>query len=145
MDLEASQQGEVSVGDRARITLPGNRSVTGKVQRLGSVARTEEQDGSVGSATIPASIGLDDPAQARGLDQRSGPGRDHDQGRGERPERAGHRARRQAGGGFAVEVERDGGRRELVAVELGLFDTGNGRVEVTGALEAGARVVVPSS
>ena len=50
-----------------------------------------------------------------------------------------------SGGGFAVEVVRDGGRRELVAVELGLFDTGNGRVEVTGALQAGARVVVPAS
>ena len=145
MDLEASQQGEVSVGDRARITLPGNRSVTGKVQRLGSVARTEEQDGNVGSATIPASIGLDDPAQARGLDQ--APVRVEITTKGVEnalsvPVTA---LVGKAGGGFAVEVERDGGRRELVAVELGLFDTGNGRVEVTGALEAGARVVVPSS
>ena len=47
--------------------------------------------------------------------------------------------------GGVSEVVRDGGRRELAAVELGLFDTGNGRVEVTGAVEAGARVVVPSS
>ena len=145
VDLEASQQGEVSVGDRARITLPGNRSVTGKVQRLGSVARTEEQDGNVGSATIPASIGLDDPAQARGLDQ--APVRVEITTKGVEnalsvPVTA---LVGKAGGGFAVEVERDGGRRELVAVELGLFDTGNGRVEVTGALEAGARVVVPSS
>ena len=145
VDLEASQQREVSVGDRARITLPGNRSVTGEVQRLGSVARTEEQDGNVGSATIPASIGLDDPAQARGLDQ--APVRVEITTKGVEnalsvPVTA---LVGKAGGGFAVEVERDGGRRELVAVELGLFDTGNGRVEVTGALEAGARVVVPSS
>ena len=39
-----------------------------------------------------------------------------------------------SGGGFAVEVVRDGGRRELVAVELGLFDTTGGRVEVEGEL-----------
>ena len=145
VDLEASQQGEVSVGDRARITLPGNRSVTGEVQRLGSVARTKEQDGNVGSATIPASIGLDDPAQARGLDQ--APVRVEITTKGVEnalsvPVTA---LVGKTGGGFAVEVVRDGGRRELVTVELGLFDTGNGRVEVTGALQAGARVVVPSS
>ena len=58
VNLEASQQGEVSVGDRARITLPGNRSVTGKVQRLGSVAQTEEQDGERRQRDDP---GLDRP------------------------------------------------------------------------------------
>ena len=42
-----------------------------------------------------------------------------------------------AGGGFAVEVVRAGGRRELVAVQLGLFDTAGGRVQVEGALRAG--------
>jgi multidrug efflux pump subunit AcrA (membrane-fusion protein) len=49
-----------------------------------------------------------------------------------------------SGGGFAVEVVRDGGRRELVAVELGLFDTADGRVEVEGDLREGDQVVVPS-
>ena len=49
-----------------------------------------------------------------------------------------------SGGGFAVEVVRAGGRRELVAVRLGLFDTGGGRVQVQGAVRAGDSVVVPS-
>ena len=49
-----------------------------------------------------------------------------------------------SGGGFAVEVVRAGERRELVAVKLGLFDTGDGRVQVEGELRAGDRVVVPS-
>jgi hypothetical protein len=49
-----------------------------------------------------------------------------------------------SGGGFAVEVVRDGGQRELVAVELGLFDTSDGRVEVEGDLVDGDQVVVPS-
>ena len=39
-----------------------------------------------------------------------------------------------SGGGFAVEVVRAGGRRELVAVKLGLFDTAGGRVQVEGDL-----------
>ena len=34
VDLEPSQQGAVKKGDRARVTLPDNRSVTGKVERL---------------------------------------------------------------------------------------------------------------
>src|SRR6202011_1487016 len=37
VNLDASQQGEVKEGDPAQITLPGNRSVTGKVDRLGTV------------------------------------------------------------------------------------------------------------
>ncbi len=49
-----------------------------------------------------------------------------------------------SGGGFAVEVVRADGRRELVAVPLGLFDTAAGRVQVEGELAAGERVVVPS-
>ena len=49
-----------------------------------------------------------------------------------------------SGGGFAVEVVRAGGRRELVAVTLGLFDATDGRVQVEGDLAAGDDVVVPS-
>jgi multidrug efflux pump subunit AcrA (membrane-fusion protein) len=49
-----------------------------------------------------------------------------------------------SGGGFAVEVVGAGGRRELAAVKLGLFDTAGGRVQVEGDLRVGDRVVVPS-
>ena len=44
-----------------------------------------------------------------------------------------------SGGGFAVEVVRGGGRRELVAVKLGLFDTAGGRVQVEGELAKAIR------
>ncbi len=49
-----------------------------------------------------------------------------------------------SGGGFAVEVVRAGGRRELVPVQLGVFDTAGGRVEVEGDVREGESVVVPS-
>jgi hypothetical protein len=49
-----------------------------------------------------------------------------------------------SGGGFAVEVVRTGERRDLVAVQAGLFDTADGRVQVEGDLRDGDRVVVPS-
>ena len=68
--LDPSQQGEVKTGDRAQITLPGNTSVTGRVDRLGRVAQLPAgQNASAGGATIPAYISLDHPEQARGLDQ----------------------------------------------------------------------------
>jgi multidrug efflux pump subunit AcrA (membrane-fusion protein) len=49
-----------------------------------------------------------------------------------------------SGGGFAVAVVRAGGRRELVAVKVGLFDAAGGRVQVDGGVRAGDRVAVPS-
>ena len=49
-----------------------------------------------------------------------------------------------SGGGFAVEVVRADGRREVVAVKLGLFDAAGGRVQVEGDLHEGDHVVVPS-
>jgi len=50
-----------------------------------------------------------------------------------------------SGGGYAVEVLRSDGRRDLVAVTLGAFDTAGGRVQVNGDLHEGDRVVVPPS
>ena len=144
VDLDASQPGAVKQGDRAAITLPGNSSAKGKVDRLGNVARIAGKDGDVGDATIPASISLDDPRKARGLDR--APVRVDITTEGVEnalsvPVTA---LVGKSGGGFAVEVVRAGGRRELVAVKLGLFDTTGGRVQVEGDVRAGDHVVVPS-
>ena len=143
--LDASQQGEVKEGDRAQITLPGNKSVMGKVARLGRVAQAPAgQNDNAGAATISAYISLDDPEEARGLD--AAPVQVDITTKGVEsalsvPVTA---LVGKSGGGFAVEVVRDGGRRELVAVKLGLFDTANGRVQVEGDLREGDQVVVPS-
>jgi len=67
VELEASQQGVVKEGDRAEITLPGNKSVKGKVDRLGRVAQAPAgQDDDVGAATIPACISLDEQGSRAG-------------------------------------------------------------------------------
>jgi multidrug efflux pump subunit AcrA (membrane-fusion protein) len=149
VDLEASQQGEVKEGDPARITLPGHKSVTGKVDRLGRVAQVPAGQSAsarpqVGAATIPAYISLDDPVTARGLDK--APVRVDITTEGVEsalsvPVTA---LVGKSGGGVAVEVVRAGGRRELVAVKPGLFDTAGGRVQVEGDLGEGDQVVVPS-
>ncbi|MDX8151709.1 hypothetical protein SK069_08905 [Patulibacter brassicae] len=145
VDLEPSQQGQVRRGDRVRITLPGNRSTTGRVARIGSVARTADEDGDVGTATIPAAIRLDDRRAAHGLDQAPV--------RAEIVTAGVARALSvpvtalvgRTGGGLAVEVVRADGGRGLVAVRIGLVDATAGRVQVEGAVRAGDRVVVPSS
>ena len=142
--LAPSQQGTVQRGDRARITLPSNRSVKGTVDRLGRVARAEEKDGEPGAATVPASIRLDRPDQATGLDR--APVQVEIATKGiERALSVPVTALvGQTGGGSAVEVVRGDGRRELVAVTLGLFDTTAGRVQVDGRVRPGDLVVVPS-
>jgi multidrug efflux pump subunit AcrA (membrane-fusion protein) len=148
VNLDPSQQDDVKKGDRARITLPGNTSATGRVDRLGRVAEVPAQQGpgqSAGGATIPVYVRLDDPAKAHGFDK--APVQVEITTRGVEnalsvPVTA---IVGKTGGGFAVEVVRADGRRELVAVKPGLFDTAGGRVQVEGDLRGGDRVVVPSS
>ena len=147
VNLEPSQQGEVKEGDPAQITLPGNTSVTGKVDRLGRVAQVPaapQNNGRAGAATIPAYISLDDPATARGLDKapvQVAITTDGVENALSVPVTA---LVGKSGGGFAVEVVRPSGRRDLVTVKLGLFDTAGGRVQVEGELGEGDQVVVPS-
>ncbi|MFN8201443.1 MAG: peptidoglycan-binding domain-containing protein [Solirubrobacteraceae bacterium] len=143
VELDASQQGEVHKGDRVQITLPGNTPVTGRVAGFGRVAQAE-QGGPPTAATIPTFIDLDDPAKAAGLDQAPVDVDITTKGVDNALSVPVTALVGRSGGGFAVEVVRDGGRRELVAVKLGLFDTGGGRVQVEGDLRAGDAVVVPS-
>jgi multidrug efflux pump subunit AcrA (membrane-fusion protein) len=145
VNLDPSEQGQVKRGDRAQITLPGNTTVMGKVDGFGRVAAAPSgQDNSAADATIPTYISLDDPRKARGLDK--APVQVDITTKGVEnvlsvPVTA---LVGKSGGGFAVEVVRAGGRRDLVAVTVGLFDTADGRVQVEGDLRAGDRVAVPS-
>jgi hypothetical protein len=145
VNLDPSQQGEVEKGDRAQITLPGNRPVSGRVEGFGSVAQAPSgPDSKPVDATIPTSISLDDPAKARGLDQAPVQVDITTKGVASALSVPVTALVGKSGGGFAVEVVRPGGRRELVTVTLGLFDTGGGRVQVEGEIRAGDAVVVPS-
>jgi hypothetical protein len=145
LSLDPSDQGQVERGDRAQITLPGNTTLTGKVDGFGRVAQaSDEQGATAADATVPTYISLDDPGRARGLDRAPV---------GVVITTAGvDRALSvpvtalvgRSGGGFAVEVVRGGERRDLVAVRVGLFDTAGGRVQVEGDLREGDRVAVPS-
>jgi peptidoglycan hydrolase-like protein with peptidoglycan-binding domain len=143
VDLDASQQGAVKKGDRVQITLPGNTAVTGRVAGFGRVAQAE-QGSQAAAATIPTFINLDDPAKADGLDQAPVEVDITTKGVDNALSVPVTALVGKSGGGFAVEVVRADGRHELVAVKLGLFDTGGGRVQVEGELHAGDAVAVPS-
>jgi hypothetical protein len=144
--LDPSQQGAVKKGDRVQITLPSNTSVTGSLDRLGRVAQVAAgQNAGAGAATIPVYIGLDHPEQARGLDQAPVQVNITTRGVNDALNVPVTAIVGRSGGGFAVEVVRADGQRELVPVRLGLFDTAGGRVQVEGDLHVGERVVVPSS
>jgi peptidoglycan hydrolase-like protein with peptidoglycan-binding domain len=143
VDLDASEQGEVAKGDRAQITLPGNTPVTGRVAGFGRVAQAE-QGSPAAAASIPTFIDLDDPTKAGGLDQAPVDVDITTKGVDNALSVPVTALVGRSGGGFAVEVVGAGGRRELVPVKLGLFDTGGGRVQVEGDLRAGDAVAVPS-
>lgn len=150
VDLNASQQADVKVGDAVQITLPNNRTTPGRVARIGTVASAaqEEQSGSgsgASSTTIPIYITLRKPEDAGRLDQAP-----------VRVEITSARVERALivpvtalvggpGGGYGVERVDAAGRHQVVPVRLGLFDNAGGRVQVTGDLAAGDRVVVPTT
>jgi peptidoglycan hydrolase-like protein with peptidoglycan-binding domain len=143
IDLDASRQPYVRVGDRVDLELPGGRSTTGRVVEVGKVATAAQGDGGEeGDPTVEVVVALDQPKATGSLDQA--------------PVEAAITTEVRKGvlavpvnallalaeGGYAVELERDG-RRELVGVTTGLF--ADGQVEVSGGgLRAGDRVVVPA-
>lgn len=146
VNLAPSQQGAVEKGDRVRVTLPGNRVVQGRVAGFGRVAQAPTgPEAGAADATVPAFVALDDPGAARGLDRAPVGVAITTDGVRDALSVPVTALVGTAGGGFAVVLAGDRGRRLLVGVELGLFDTAGGRVQVEGALRAGDAVVVPSS
>jgi len=147
--LDASEQSSVKVGDEALITLPNNRTTPGTVTRIGTVASSAgSAGGSSGSgsstATIPVYVTLKDPQDARGLDE--APVQVQITTAGVKnalivPVLA---LLARSGGGYAVETVDARGLHHLIPVTLGAFDDADGLVQVTGALQAGDRIVVPS-
>jgi peptidoglycan hydrolase-like protein with peptidoglycan-binding domain len=143
VDLNASLAADVEVGDRARITLPDNRTARGAVSRIGSVAGSGSDSETV---TTPVYIELERANDAGAIDE-APVGVAITTGRVKDALSVPVTALlARAGGGYAVETVGARGDRDLVPVQLGTFDHENGLVQVTGSgLEAGQRVVVPAT
>jgi hypothetical protein len=151
VQLDASQQSSVTAGEQAQITLPDNHATSGTVTRIGTVASLSGS-GSSGpgsgssSPTIPIYIALKHPTAAGSLDRAPVQVELTTKGVENTLSVPVTAIAGTSGGGFAVEVVRAGGRRELVAVKLGLFDDADGLVQVVqGDLRKGDRVVAGSS
>jgi peptidoglycan hydrolase-like protein with peptidoglycan-binding domain len=141
VNLNASEQASVRVGDRVTITLPNNSTTPGVVTGVGKVAKSSNG----GSPTVPVYITPRNPKVTGTLDQA--------------PVQVAittatvHRALvvpvtallALAGGGYAVETVDARGVHQLVPVTTGLFDDADGLVQVSGSLYAGERIVVPAT
>lgn len=162
MDLDASMQTEVAVGNKVSVTLPDGSVTTGVISSVSTATSSSSSSsssssangsnsgssgpgsGSSGSsaATITVVVSLTDPKAAGNLTQV--------------PVQVTittgsvsnvlivpvDALLAQPGGGYAVEVTGTGGHH-LVKVTPGLFDDAAGTVQVTGNLTPGQRVVVP--
>jgi HlyD family secretion protein len=142
--LDASQESELTAGDKVTVTLPDGTATPGVVSSVGTVATAS---GSVGSpaTTIPVQVTLTDPKAAGTLNQA--------------PVTVNITTARVKGvlavpvsallarspGGYVVEIAGPGNARRWVPVRPGIFDDASGLVQVSGALTPGQRVVVPAS
>ncbi|MGO9820023.1 MAG: efflux RND transporter periplasmic adaptor subunit [Solirubrobacteraceae bacterium] len=138
VNLSASEQSEVKVGDQVQITLPAGNATPGVVSGIGTVA----SGGS--NPTLPISITLKHPRAAGTLDQAP-----------VTVEITIAKVKNAlivpvdallalSRGGYAVETVTANGVHKLVGVSLGTFDDAAGTVQVTGDVSAGERIVVPN-
>lgn len=147
VDLAASRQSLVSVGQAVQVELPDRTVTPGRVATVGRVAQHQDAAGDVpggsgGEATIEVTISLDDPVAAESLDEAPVAVLVVTQTASDVLTVPVVALLALAEGGFAVErVEPSGGTR-LVGVETGAF--ADGWVQVTSDnLAEGDDVVVP--
>jgi hypothetical protein len=142
--LDASDQSEVKAADAVSITLPDGSTTAGVVSSVGTVAVTSGS-GSQATTTIPVSVRLVHPSVAGSLDQAPVTVNITTQTARDALVVPVGALLAEASGGYDVEVARPGGTRRYVPVTTGIFDDGDGLVQVTGALTPGQRVVVPAT
>jgi len=158
IDLDASQESEVTAGDKVLITLPNNQTTPGMISSVGTVATTTTSggDGSSGSGgssssgsgspTVTVLVTPTDPSATGSWDEAPV---DVTVTTANIPNAVVVPVTALvalASGGYAVEVVDTAGVHRLVAVSLGLFDDADGLVQVTSSgLSAGERVVVPTT
>jgi hypothetical protein len=144
VDLDATEQSQVKLGDRVAITLPNGHTTPGRVSSIGKVATPGSGTDSAPKVEVQIS-----PTQASAtghLDQApvqvvitTGTVRNALVV----PVAA---LLAVSGGGYAVELAGTDSADRLLRVSLGLFDDSAGLVQVSGTgLGAGQRVVVPAS
>jgi Putative peptidoglycan binding domain/HlyD family secretion protein len=146
--LDAAQQAEVKVGDPVTITLPDNSTTPGRVSSVGKVASSSSSGSDSGSSTttIDVKVRLSHQAAAGQLVQAPVSVSITTASVKDALVVPVNALLALAGGGYAIEVVDTTGIHHLVPVTPGLFDDGQGLVQVSGTgVKAGQRVVVPAS
>jgi Putative peptidoglycan binding domain len=145
IDLEATRQQLVQVGQAVEVELPDGSTTTGTVSAVGTVAEipTDTSDNPMENSTptVEVTIALDDPAAGANLDEAPVTVRVVTSTATAVTAVPVDALLVLAEGGYAVERVTAGGGTELVAVEIGAF--ADGWVQVTGDLAEGDDVVVP--
>jgi hypothetical protein len=144
IDLEATRQQLVQVGQAVEVELPDGSTTTGTVSAVGTVAEipTDTSDNPMENSTptVEVTIALDDPAAGANLDEAPVTVRVVTSTATAVTAVPVDALLALAEGGYAVERVTAGGT-ELVPVEIGAF--ADGWVQVTGDLAEGDDVVVP--
>jgi hypothetical protein len=145
IDLDADQQGEVTQGDKVTITLPNGQTTLGTVTSVGTVASSSSASGN-SSPTVPVLVTPDDPSATGTLDQASVEVTITNTTVNDAFIVPVASLLALADGGYALEVVTPRGNHVLEPVSLGIFDDGNGTVQVIGSdISAGQRIVVPGT
>jgi multidrug efflux pump subunit AcrA (membrane-fusion protein) len=141
--LDVAQQSRVKVGDAVSVTLPDGSTTPGVVSRMGTVAVTSGS-GTQATTTISVSVRLVHPSAAGSLDSAPVTVDITTQTARDALVVPVGALLAEGSGGYDVEVVGPGSTRRYVPVTIGIFDDGDGLVQVTGALTPGQRVVVPA-
>jgi hypothetical protein len=148
IQLDASQQSQVKVGDQVLVTLPDNSTTPGIVSSVGKVATTPSSDQSNGGGgpTVAVDVRLLRPAAGGTLDRAPVNVLITTASVRNALVAPVNALVALAGGGYALEEVTANGTHQLVPVSPGLFDDQAGLVQVSGSgVAAGKRVVVPAS
>jgi hypothetical protein len=153
IQLDASLESDVKVGDPVIITLPNNTTTPGRVTYVGTVATVPSSGnggggggGGNGSSTptINVYVTPTDPAATGNLDQAPVNVSITEASVNNVLAVPVDALLALSNGGYALEEIGSGGVHHLVAITTGLFDDSSGMVQVSGAgIAAGQRVVVP--
>ena len=139
-ELGLADQQLAVVGSTVTLNLPGNVTGTGTIQSVGAAYEKESGSGTI--TVVPLVITLDDPSVAGELQQTTVGVDIVSQTRSGVLSVPLEALLPLGDGAFGVQVVGAGARLRTVPVTTGLF--AGGRVEVSGDLEAGDKVVIPA-
>lgn len=143
VELDASKQGRVNVGDPVEIELPSGATTAGTISDIAEVAERDDTGSSDGGqTTVDVTVTLSDPAATGTLDQAPVTVAITTEAAEDVLAVPVTALLALAEGGYGVEVVASDGTRRLVSVETGIFSDSDDLVEIrNGDLREGDTVV----